>query len=109
MELSVAVGLFNIFVGVMLALSIVIMIGSTILWYIRLGTYPTYRDDAIGYMQWGVAILFVDVVLLFVAQYVQRHLAVSLMAIGVLIVAGIAYFVASDVISSKHSEEEEER
>lgn len=106
MDLSTVIGLFNIIVGLMLVLSILIMGGSLMLWYVRLGTSPTYRDEAIDYMRWAVSILFVLVVLLGVAQYVQTHMAISMLVVGAVIAAAIAYFVATQLMAGGGEEEE---
>ena len=76
------------------------------LWYVRLGTWPTYRDEAIAFMQWGVAILFVLVVLLGVAQFVQTHMAASMVAIGAVVAAIVVYFVGTTLMSNGSEEEE---
>ncbi len=106
MGLPIVVALFNIVVGLMLVASMLLMGGGLMLWYVRLGTYPTYRDDAIDIMQWGVAILFVLVVLLGVAQYVQTHLAETMLAIGVLIAAAVAYVVVSQMTAGGEDDKE---
>lgn len=107
MELATIVGLFNIMVGLMLVVSALLMCGGFILWYVRLGTFPSYRDDAINIMQWGVAILFVLVVLLGVAQFVQTHTALVMMLIGALIAAGVVYVIATSVTASNGEHKEE--
>ena len=76
------------------------------LWYVRLGTWPTYRDEAIAYMQWAVSILFVLVVLLGVAQFVQTHMAVSMLAIGAVVAAVVVYFVGTQLMTSGDDDEE---
>jgi hypothetical protein len=106
MGLATIIALFNIVVGMMLVVSLLLMGGGLMLWYVRLGTYPTYRDDAIVMMQWAVAILFVIVVLLGVAQYVQTHMALSVMVIGAIIAAAVAYFVVTNLVAGGGEEEE---
>lgn len=76
-------------------------------WYVRLGTYPTYRDESIDMMQWGVAVLFVLTVLLGIAQFVQTHMAASMFAIGAVIAAVVVYFVATTLLAGGGREEEE--
>lgn len=106
--LATIIALFNILVGVMLTTSIVMMVAGLMVWYVRLGTYPTYRDQAISMMQWGVAILFVLVVLLGVAQFVQTHMSLSMLLIGAVVAAAIAYFVITTMVSAGGKEEEHE-
>ena len=59
MDLTTVIAIFNILVGLMLVMSILMLMGGLGTWYVRLGTSPTYRDEAIKMMQWGVATLFV--------------------------------------------------
>ena len=106
MDLTTVIALFNIVVGLMLVMSILMMGGGLMMWYVRLGTSPTYRDEAIEIMQWGVAVLFVLVVLLGVAQFVQTHMAISMLAIGAVVAAAIAYFVATQLMAGGGEEEE---
>lgn len=106
MDLSTVTALFNIVVGLMLSAAVLAMVGGLGLWYVRLGTWPTYRDTAIEMMQWGVAILFVLVVLLGVAQYVQTHMALSMMIVGAILAAIVAYFVGTSLLSGGAKEEE---
>jgi hypothetical protein len=106
MDLSTVVALFNIVVGGMLVISILMMFGGLGLWYVRLGTWPTYRDEAIDYMRWGVSVLFVLVVLLGIAQYVQTHMALSMLALGAVVAAIVVYFVGTQLMAGGGDEEE---
>lgn len=106
MDLSTVVALFNIIVGLMLVTAVLFMTGGIMLWYVRLGTFPTYRDTAIDMMQWAVAILFVLAVLLGVAQFVQTHMAASMIGVGVIIAAAVVYFVGTTMLASEGEEEE---
>jgi hypothetical protein len=107
MDISTIVGLFNIIVGLMLVAALLLMGGGLMLWYVRLGVHPSYRDDAIDLMQWSVAILFVLVVLLWVAQWVQTHKALSMMIIVAAVAALVVYFVATQVLAGSGAEEDE--
>lgn len=106
MDLTTVIAIFNILVGLMLVMSILMLMGGLGTWYVRLGTSPTYRDEAIKMMQWGVATLFVLVVLLGVAQYVQTHIAISMMALGAVVAAIVVYFVGTNLVNSGGEEEE---
>lgn len=106
MDFTTIIGLFNIIVGLMLTASILIMGGGLALWYIRLGPSPSYRDEAIKMMQWAVAILFVLVMLLYVAQFVQTHRALTVMVVTAALAAAVAYFVATQVLAGGGEEEE---
>jgi predicted membrane channel-forming protein YqfA (hemolysin III family) len=57
-------------------------------------------------MQWGVAILFVLVVLMGVAQYVQTHMALSMMVVGMIIAAIVAYFIGTAFLAGGGEEKE---
>lgn len=80
----------NLFAGVMLTLALVLFLGGFIMYLVRLGTWPTYREEAIELMKWGVTTLFVLVVILGVQQFLMRHLMVAV-TIGALI---LIYIVA---------------
>ncbi len=94
--LTQLVGFFNIIVGLMLTVSILLMGAACLMWMVRLGTTPTYRDQAIHLMQWAIAILFTLTVILFIVQYVQKNTATAVYLIGFAVLAGIgwAIFVA---------------
>lgn len=106
MDISTVVGLFNIVVGLMVVAAFLMMGGGLALWYVRLGLFPSYRDEAIKMMQWGVAILFVLVILLWVAQFVQTHKALATMLVIAVVAAAVAYFVVTQVLTSSGEEEE---
>ncbi len=107
MDFTSVIALFNIVVGVMLTFSILLMGGGLMLWYVRLGTYPTYRDEAILMMQWAVTILLVLAVLLWIAQLVQTHMAQATMVVGAIVAAAVVYFVGTTLMASGGHEEEE--
>jgi hypothetical protein len=64
------VGFFNVFAGVMLVASLIAFVAGFGLYLVRLGT--VYRKDGLDIMVWGIAILFVLVVLLGIAQIIQH-------------------------------------
>ena len=68
-----AVGLFNVFVGLMVTGALLTYGIGFVIWFVRLGTWPTYRTEGIKIMEWSVVILFVLVLLLGIVQYVQKH------------------------------------
>ena len=71
--LSMFVGFFNLFAGLMLVGSLLSFVAGFGLYLVRLGTI--YRKDGLDIMMWGVAILFVLVVLLGIAEIVQHIFA----------------------------------
>src|SRR3989344_3668673 len=66
-------GFFNIFVGLMLTVALVTYGIGAVIWIVRLGTWPSYRTEAIKILEWSVVILFVLVVLLAIVQFFQNH------------------------------------
>src|SRR3989338_2431657 len=70
---SRVLGVFNVFVGLMLTAALLTYATGFIVWVIRLGTWPSYRTEAIKIMEWSVVILFVLVVLLAIVQFFQYH------------------------------------
>jgi|SRR3989338_4313859 len=70
---SRVLGVFNVFVGLMLTAALLTYATGFIVWVIRLGTWPSYRTEAIKIMEWSVVILFVLVVLLAIVQFFQNH------------------------------------
>ena len=93
-----AIGLFNIFVGIMLTVALFTYGLGFILWLCRLGTWPTYRTEAIKIMEWSVVILFVLVVLLAIVQFFQNHRQAATwvvsIIIGIFIIWVIVYLAA---------------
>lgn len=99
-------GLFNVFVGLMLTAAFLSFGTGTILWAARLGTYPTYRDEGIRYMMWGVVVLFVLVILLAVVQFVQHHAAAAAFLFGVVVLI-LAGWMVLTVATAKEEKKEE--
>ncbi len=93
-------GVFNLLVGLMLVASILFFVGGFIMYLVRLGTWPTYRDEAIDVMAWGVSILFTLIVLLAIQQFLARHIFVAVSGAALIIVLGIAYVIVRDVSTS---------
>lgn len=105
--LSHVIGFFNIFVGLMLATALVLYGTGFIMWLCRLGTWPSYRTEALRIMEWSVVVLFVLVVLLAIVQFFQGHPRTAsyvVSTIVVLLVVGGALFAAA-----KSGEKKEEK
>lgn len=99
--ISKAVGLFNIFVGLMLTASILTYATGLIVWSTRLGSWPSYRTEAVKIMEWSVSMLFVLVVLLTIVQLLQNNAekaryALSVIAIVIVIGIGMVLFAKSE-------------
>ena len=93
-----AIGIFNVFVGLMLTVALFTYGWGFILWVCRLGTWPSYRTEAVKIMEWSVVILFVLVILMAIVQFFQNHprqatYVVSLI-VGVIIIWVIVYLAA---------------
>ena len=104
-----AIGLFNVFVGLMLTVALFTYGWGFILWLCRLGTWPTYRTEAIKIMEWSVVILFVLVVILAIVQFFQyypRQAAwVVSIIVGIIIIWIILYLAAHSGGGKKKAEE----
>jgi len=98
-------GVFNIIVGLMLVVALLLFGTGLCLWYVRLGVWPGYRDEAIHIMQWGVSTMFVLVVLVGAVRLVQTHPKEASFMVGALIVLAVAWFVVK-VFASAQGEEE---
>lgn len=98
-------GLFNIFVGLLLTVAMLTYAVGLIMWFVRLGTWPTYRTEAIKIMEWSVAQLFVLVVLLAIVQFFQRHPQAAMYVLSFIVVVGI---IAMAIYIASHSGEEKE-
>ncbi|MFA7309465.1 MAG: hypothetical protein WC050_01035 [Candidatus Paceibacterota bacterium] len=99
-------GFFNIFVGLMLVAAFLCMGTGMLLWVVRLSTYPTYRDEGILLMMWGVAILFVLLVLLAIVQFIQFHAAAASFVFGIIILIAVAWFVIAVLMAKEEKKEE---
>jgi hypothetical protein len=85
---------FNLFVGIMLVSSILLFCGGFVVYLVRLGTWPTYREEAVNIMMWGLSILFTLVMLLGLQQFLLSHQTVAV-TIGALILIAILIWALS--------------
>jgi len=107
--ISELAGLFYIIVGLTLVASFLFMMAGFAMWCIRLGTFPTYRDDGIKMMEWGVATLFTLILVLGVVEFIQWHTETVLYILGLLIIVLVIWLIAtSGVLSGGGHEKEEE-
>lgn len=107
MVISQVVGIFNIFVGLMLVSSFLLFFGGLMGWFSRLGVWPGYRDDMIRYQMWGVAVMFMLVVLLAAAHFIQYYQGIAAFLFGLLIFIAVVW-LAFQVAKGNNGEEEEE-
>ncbi len=84
--------LFNIFVGLMLAMALLVFSGGLFVYFSRLGTWPSHRDTGIKIMEWGVGILFVLIVILAIVQFFEKYPRVSSIIVGGIVLLAVGYF-----------------
>lgn len=97
---SEVLAFFNLLVGLMLVVSVLLFVGGFIMYLIRLGTWPTYRDEALKLMEYGVAVLFTLIILLIVQQFLMSHLLVAVTLVAFVIVIAVVLGVASEFKSA---------
>ena len=104
------VGIFNIFVGLMLTAALLTYGLGFAMWVIRLGTWPSYRTEAVRVLEWSVAILFVLIVLLMIVQFFQKHPSAATYVLSAIVVVAVIGLVIYLMLGSGggHGEKEEE-
>lgn len=98
-----AFGFFNIIVGVMLVIAILLFLGGFIVYLSRLGLEGRV-SGGLRYMYRGIAVLIVLVILLGIVNFLQFHPEIVFAALGIVIVAAGAW--AAIKISQQPAEEE---
>jgi VIT1/CCC1 family predicted Fe2+/Mn2+ transporter len=106
---SRVVGIFNVMVGLMLTVALLTYGIGFIMWVIRLGTWPTYRTDAIRALEWSVATLFTLVVLLAIVQFFQRHPYEATYVLSAIVIILIIWIIVYLIAHSGGEEKKEER
>jgi len=104
--LGKVLSLFNIFVGMMLAFSLVVYAVGFVIWVTRLGTWPTYRTEGIKITEWSVAMLFTLFLLLLVVQFFRDHPARGAAIVALIVIIGVAWLVINQ---ATHKEKKEEK
>ena len=102
------VGVFNVMVGLMLVIALITYGIGFVMWVIRLGTWPSYRTEAIRAMEWSVALIFTLVVLLAIVQFFQRHPHAAtyvLSAVVIILIIGIIVYLIAHSGGEKKDEE----
>jgi len=88
-SVSEVAGLFNIMAGFMFVAAFAVFAGGVITYFVHFGNQE--RLEGIALMEWGVAILFVLVVLLGAAQFFQRHEGITnVITAAIVIIAVVA-------------------
>ncbi len=104
--ISQAVGLFNVFVGLMLTAALLTYGVGMVVWWVRLGTWPTYRTEAIKIMEWSVVMLLVLVVLLAIVQFFQNHPRAAGYTVSIVVLVLIVWAIL--VMAAKGGKKEKE-
>lgn len=100
-------GLFNVFVGGMLVTGILFGVGGFIDYITHLGLQQ--RDNGLEYMKWGIYILFMLAVILWLSQFIQHHVAFTITMLGAVLVFGIMWVIASELLAPKKEEPEKKK
>lgn len=100
------VGLFNIIAGFMFVASIATFVGGIISYMVDFGNQE--RLKGIHLMEWGVAILFVLVVLLGAVQFVQSHQGTANVIVATIVIIGAAAIVLMVLTDSPPPEKKKE-
>jgi hypothetical protein len=103
---SRVVGVFNIVVGLMLTTALGIYVTGFIMWWIRLGSWPSYRTVAIEALEWAVGILFTLVVLLGIVQFFQRHQQAATYVLSAIVIIALIWIVIYLAANSGGGEKE---
>lgn len=103
---SDVLGIFNIFVGLMIVVAMVMFFGGLIVWAVLLGTLR--RTQGIILMEWAVVILLVLSVLLAIVRFFQGNPAAATFAVSALLVIGVAWAIFS-MASPGGAEKKEEK
>lgn len=101
-------GFFNLLVGVMLVISLLLFFGGFTMYLIRIGTWPTYRTQALRIMSWGVAVLFTLVLLLAIQQFLARHVLVTVSIAAFIILLVVLWIVMKGVQAGSTEKKEEQ-
>ena len=101
--------LFNIFVGLMLAVALLMFFGGLFVYFSRLGTWPSHRDTAIKIMEWGVGILFVLIIILAIVQFSQKYPRIASMIVGGIVLLVVLYFAFTVMRTSDEDKKKEKK
>lgn len=102
-------GIFNIFVGLMLTVALLLYALGFVMWVIRLGTWPSYRTEAVRVLEWSVAVLFVLIVILMIVQFFQRNPTAATYVLSAIVVVAVLGFIIYIMLGSggEHEHKEE--
>lgn len=96
-----ALGLFHIVFGLLLTFTLLIFGTGLVVYLARFNTWPSHREAAIVILEWGVAMLFMLVVLLAIVNFFQNHSAIALPILAFIIVVIVAIIIIKVVATPK--------
>lgn len=94
-SLSAVIGLFNIIVGLMLVAAFLMFFGGLAGYLTRLGLVG--REQGLHYMNWGVTILFVLIILIGIVQFFQFHPEVMFAILAFVVIAAVIWVVVKSL------------
>lgn len=98
--------LVNTFVGVYLTIILLTLAVSFVVYFGRLGTWPSYRDESIKIMIWATAMLFTLVIVVAIARFFENQPERTMRILGFAAAAAIIYLVLKVLAASQHKEPE---
>ena len=102
---SRAVGLFNIFVGLMLVAAFLAYGAGFVVWVTRLGSWPNFRTQGIHIMEWTPVILFVLIVLLAIVHFFQGNPGAAAGVLAVIVFLLIIWAILALMRGAKSEED----
>jgi len=98
-----ALGLFHIVFGLLLTFTLLIFGTGLVVYLSRFNTWPSHREAAIVILEWGVAMLFMLVVLLAIVNFFQNHGDIALPILAFIIIVIVAIVIIRVMAAPKKS------
>ena len=86
-------GLFDLFVGLFLTVTLMTFAAGVFVYIARLGTWPSYRDVAIKVLEWALVQMIVLVTLLGIVRYFQRYPKISVTVLAIVMIVVVAVVI----------------
>ncbi len=83
----------KVFIGLFLTMIMLTLMGGVVMYFSRLGTWPSYRDDAIKILEWAVVMMFTLVIVVAVGQFIERDPAMVARIAGIAAFLGLLWFI----------------
>ena len=100
-------GYANILVGLLLVAGLLAFFGGFIQYIMHLG-YDE-REEGLHFMKWGVSVLFVLVVMLWIVQMVQQHTAAVMSLLGAALALLVLWMVGVALLTPSPEEKPEKK